>query len=118
MPKNNNQASTLDELEAKMQEEQQQEEMQQESHNPGMEQEQQQQSKYNPAENEKHLYHIELEKPLFDSKSGKRMSVPYIQKMTSVEYKSFVGKKNEKDKSNAEMLGYTVKVLWNPEENI
>ena len=27
-------------------------------------------------------------------------------------------KKNEKDKSNAEMLGYTVKVLWNPEENI
>ena len=82
-----------------------------------MEQEQQQ-SKYTPNDNEKHLYHIELEKPLYDSKSGKRMSVPYTQKMTAVEYKSFVGKKNEKDKSNAEMLGYTVKVLWNPEENI
>ena len=91
--------------------------MQKESHNPVTEEEQQQ-SKYTPAENEKHLYHIELEKPLFDSKSGKRMSVPYVQKMTAVEYKSFVGKKNEKDKSNAEMLGYTVKVLWNPEENI
>lgn len=117
MPKNNNQASTLDELEAKMQEEQQQEANSPESNNPEMEQEQQQ-SKYTPAENEKHLYHIELEKPLFDSKTGKRMSVPYVQKMTKGEYKSFVGKRNEKDKSNAEMLGYSVKVLWNPEENI
>lgn len=117
MPKNNNQASTLDELEAKMQEEQQQEANNPESNNPEMEQEQQQ-SKYTPAENEKHLYHIELEKPLYDSKTGKRMSVPYVQKMTKGEYKSFVGKRNEKDKSNAEMLGYSVKVLWNPEENI
>lgn len=118
MPKNNNQASTLDELEAKMQqEEQQQEANNPESNNPEMEQEQQQ-SKYTPAENEKHLYHIELEKPLFDTKTGKRMSVPYVQKMTKGEYKSFVGKRNEKDKSNAEMLGYSVKVLWNPEENI
>lgn len=118
MAKNNNQASSLDELEAKMEQEQLQEQFNspEEISSPSMEQEQQ--IKYAPADSEKHLFHVELEKPLYDSKTGKRMSVPFVQKMTKVEYKSFVGKKNEKDKSNAEMLGYSVKVLWNPEENI
>lgn len=82
-----------------------------------MEQEQQQ-SKYNPSDKEKHLYHVELEKPLYDSKTGKKMSTPYVQKFTKAEYNQFVGKKSAKDKSNAEMLGYTVKVLFNPEENM
>lgn len=116
MSKNNNQASNLDELEAKMQQEEQ-------TNNPetNSKQEAEQEHKkneYKPSEKEKHLYHVELEKPLFDSKTGKKMSKPYVQKFTKTEYNQFVGKKSAKDKSNAEMLGYTVKVLFNPEENM
>ena len=75
----------------------------------------QHESNYVPKDDEKHLYHVELEKPLFNQSTGKRVSAPYVQKFTKAEYNQFVGKKNEKDKSNAEMLGYTVKVLYTPE---
>lgn len=80
--------------------------------------EQEQSKAYTPAANEKKLYHVELEKPFYDKRTGKKLSVPSVQKITEAEYKALTGKKNEKDKSNAEMLGYTVKVLWNPKENI
>lgn len=73
---------------------------------------------YVPAQGEKHLYHVQLEKPYFDKKTGKRLSTPTVQKFTEMEYKALTEKRNEKDKSNAEMLGYTVTVLWNPKENI
>lgn len=72
---------------------------------------------YVPNDAEKHLYHVEIEKPLFDSKTGKKLSTPSIQILTEPEYNALVGKKNENDKSNAEMLGYTVTLLWNPKEN-
>lgn len=80
--------------------------------------EQAQSKAYTPEANEKNLYHVELEKPFYDKRTGKKLSVPCVQKFTEAEYKALNGKKNEKDKSNAEMLGYTVKVLWNPKENI
>lgn len=73
---------------------------------------------YTPAKNERNLYHVRLDKPLFDKRTGKKISVPYVQKFTEKEYNDLVGKKSEKDMSNAEMLGYTVEVLWNPKENI
>lgn len=124
MPKNNNQVSPLDELAAKMEQETQVAQAAQqpvtETAQPEMVQEAEQaQSKaYTPAANEKNLYHVELEKPFYDKRTGKKLSVPSVQKFTEAEYKALTGKKNEKDKSNAEMLGYTVKVLWNPKENI
>lgn len=71
---------------------------------------------YQPAENEKNLYHVELEKILFDRNTGKKLSKAVVQKFTRAEYNQLVGKKNEKDKSNAEMLGYTVKLLYAPSE--
>lgn len=120
MSKNNKQASNLDELEAKMQQEEQQQEQSnnpEANNSPEMEQEQQQ-SKYKPDDKEKHLYHVELEKPLYNPSTGKKISTPYVQKFTKSEFKQFVGKKGANDKSNAEMLGYTVKVLFNPEENM
>lgn len=75
------------------------------------------QSKYTPADNEKNLYHLLLEKPLYDKTTGKKISTPYVQKFNDRAYKKFTEKKNG-GLSNAEMLGYTVTVLWNPQENI
>ena len=126
MPKNSNNQSPLDKLAAEMeaqetgktkpaQETEQQPETVVQEQTAG-----QQPSKeaYTPAQGEKHLYHVELEKPFFDKRTGKRLSTPTVQKFTETEFKALTGKRNEKDKSNAEMLGYTVKVLWNPKENI
>ena len=114
MVKNNNQASNLDELEAKMEQEQQQSEQAnrtEASSSPEQEQQQQEtKSDYKPNEKEKHLYHVELEKPLYHPSTGQKMSTPFVQKFTKNEYKQF--------ESNAKMLGYTIKVLFNPEENL
>ena len=109
MAKNNNQASNLDELEAKM------EQANRTEANSSPEQEQQQQqeetkSDYKPNEKEKNLYHVELEKPLYHPSTGQKISTPFVQKFTKNEYKQF--------ESNAKMLGYTIKVLFNPEENL
>lgn len=126
MPKNNNQESALDKLAAEMEAQAQgtgttqqatQEQAAQEQ--AGQEQaEAENKEPYVPAQNEKHLYHVELEKPFFNKRTGKRLSKPTVQKFTEMEYKSLMEKKNEKDKSIAEMLGYTVNVLWNPKEHI
>ena len=72
---------------------------------------------YEPSQGERHLYHVQLEKPYFDKRTGKRLSKPTVQKFTENEYKQLTSKRNEKDKSNAEMLGYTVRVLWDPKKN-
>ena len=114
MPKNSNQVSNLDELEAQIQE-QEQEQLNHQESNSNQEEQEQQNSEYIPNDDEKHLYHVQLEKPLFNQSTGKRVSTPYVQKFTKAEYNQFVGKKNQNDKSNAEMLGYTVKVLYAPE---
>lgn len=116
MRKNNNQASPLDKLAEQMEQEQQA--AQETSNNQPQEQAQEQAkaetNNYVPADNEKHLVHVQLEKPYYDKRTGKRLSTPYVQKMTERDYKMLTEKSNDKDKSNAEMLGYTVKVLWNP----
>lgn len=125
MPKNSNNQSPLDKLAAEMETQAQVET--QAASKPETTQEaaqeqtgtvQVQTSRYVPADNEKHLYHLQLEKQLFDKTTGKRLSAPYVQKFSERAYNKFMGKKNENDKSNAEMLGYTVTVLWNPKENI
>lgn len=125
MPKNNNNQSPLDKLAAEMETQAQAET--QAASKPETTQEtaqeqtgtvQAQMSRYVPADNEKHLYHLQLEKQLFDKTTGKRLSTPYVQKFSERAYNKFMGKKNENDRSNAEMLGYTVTVLWNPKENI
>lgn len=121
MPKNNSNQSPLDKLAAEMETQAQVET--QAASKPETAQEQTgtvqaQTSRYVPADNEKHLYHLQLEKQLFDKTTGKRLSAPYVQKFSERAYNKFMGKKNENDKSNAEMLGYTVTVLWNPKENI
>ena len=63
---------------------------------------------YTPKESEKDLFHAILEKPLFNTGTGERLSNPYLQKFTPREWKVFI--------ANAEKLGYTVNVTWNPEE--
>lgn len=68
-----------------------------------------------PAEKEKRFYHVQLEKPLFNKRTGERMSKPFVQKLTVQGYRQLTTRRGAKDKSNAEKLGYTVKVLWNPE---
>lgn len=125
MPKNSNNQSPLDKLAAEMETQAQVEtqaaskpETTQESAQEQTGTVQAQTSRYVPADNEKHLYHLQLEKQLFDKTTGKRLSTPYVQKFSERAYNKFMGKKNENDKSNAEMLGYTVTVLWNPKENI
>ena len=117
MPKNNNQASPLDKLAEQMEQEQQA--AQETSNNQpqavqAQEQEKPETNNYVPADSEKHLVHVQLEKPYYDKRTGKRLSTPYVQKMTERDYKMLTEKNSDKDKSNAEMLGYTVKVLWNP----
>lgn len=67
------------------------------------------QKKYKPEDREKHLYHVELDKSLYDTKTGKKLSKEFIQKFTETEFKMF-------EQSNRG-LGYTVKVLWKPENN-
>lgn len=125
MPKNSNNQSPLDKLAAEMETQAQAET--QAASKPETTQEaaqeqtgtvQAQMSRYVPADNEKHLYHLQLEKQLFDKTTGKRLSTPYVQKFSERAYNKFMGKKNDNEKSNAEMLGYTVTVLWNPKENI
>lgn len=61
-----------------------------------------------PKENERHLFHISMEKPAFDSKTGKKLSTEKIQKYTQVEFHLYKGQ--------WKIQGWDVKVLWNPIE--
>ena len=64
-------------------------------------------SSYVPKESEQNLYHVKLDKPAFDPKSGKKLSKEYIQKFTIAEWNQFI--------KNSSGLGYTMDILWNPE---
>lgn len=114
MRKSSYQQSPLDKLEEQMQ--MQEETSSQQGAAQPEEQGQAQSEEYIPDDKEKNLYHLLLEKPLFDRMTGKRISKPYVQKFNDRAYKKFTEKKNG-GLSNAEMLGYTFKVLWNPETN-
>ena len=63
---------------------------------------------YLAKENERGLFHIKLEKPAHDPQTGKKLSKPFIQKFTPVDFKQF--------ETANRGLGYTIVVLWNPEE--
>lgn len=65
-------------------------------------------STYVPEDKEKHLYHIKLDKPSFDPKTGKKLSKAFVQKFTVAEYRLF--------EKNGNTLGYEKEVLWTPEE--
>lgn len=65
---------------------------------------------YVPQENEKNLYHALLDKPAFDPRTGKKCSKEYAQKFTEAEWNQFA--------KHYEGLGYTIKMLWNPKDQI
>lgn len=63
---------------------------------------------YEVPEGEEHLYHAMLESGVkFNPNTGERISKPYVQKFTYKEFKQF--------EKNAAILGYTYKVLHQPE---
>lgn len=62
---------------------------------------------FKPAENEKHLYHVRLDKPGFDPTTGKKLTPAFDQTFTVPEFKQF--------KAHSESLGYLIEVIWNPE---
>jgi hypothetical protein len=61
---------------------------------------------YVPKENEKGLYHVKLDKPAFDPKTGTKISKDYIQMFTVAEWNSV--------EKNLKILGYTIEVIWKP----
>lgn len=65
---------------------------------------------YVPQENEKNLYHALLDKPAFDPRTGKKCSKEVTQKFTEAEWNLFA--------KHYESLGYTIKMLWNPKDQI
>lgn len=65
-------------------------------------------SKLLPVEKERHLFHVELETPAFDQKTGKKLSKSKVQIFNPSEWTNF--------KNNAQHLGFVYKILWNPEQ--
>jgi len=66
-----------------------------------------QKGEYVPTEKERGIFHVKMEKPLYDSKTGQKASKPFIQKYTIADWASC-----NKFNSN---LGYEVEIIWNPE---
>lgn len=62
---------------------------------------------FTPKNEEKMFYHIELDQPNFDKKTGKKLSKAFVQIFDIPAFKSFAANQNT--------LGFTVQVLWNPE---
>lgn len=61
---------------------------------------------YLPAEKERGIYHVQMDKPLFSKKDGKKLSKAFIQKFTIPEWNHFV--------KNSKGLGFETKVMWDP----
>lgn len=64
---------------------------------------------YIVPDNEKHLYHCVIEVRKFDSETGKRLSVPRVQKFGKKMYENNVAE-------NLKKQGYTITVLHDPNE--
>lgn len=64
---------------------------------------------YIVPDNEKHLYHCVIEIKKFDSETGKRLSIPRIQKFGKKGYENSIA-------DNLKKQGYTITVLHNPNE--
>lgn len=66
---------------------------------------------YIVPDNEKHLYHCVIEIKKFDSETGKRLSIPYIQKFGKKGYENSIAE-------NLKKQGYTITVLHDPNEYV
>lgn len=64
---------------------------------------------YIVPDNEKHLYHCAIEIKKFDSETGKRLSIPRIQKFGKKGYENSIA-------DNLKKQGYTITVLHDPNE--
>ena len=64
---------------------------------------------YIVPDNEKHLYHCVIEIKKFDSETGKRLSIPRIQKFGKKGYENSIADDLKKQ-------GYTITVLHDPNE--
>ncbi len=63
---------------------------------------------YLPDQKERHLFHAQLDRPLFDKKTGEKLSKSFMQKFTEPEWGQF--------KKGAKGLGYDIEVMWNPKK--
>ena len=61
--------------------------------------------------NEQHLYHCVIEIKKFDSETGKRLSIPRIQKFGKKGYENSIA-------DNLKKQGYTIPVLHDPNEYV
>lgn len=59
-----------------------------------------------PDVKERGHYHVQIDKPNFDKKTGKKLSKEKTQIFSTGEWKAF--------EQHAESLGWTVTVLWDP----
>lgn len=66
---------------------------------------------YIVPDNEKHLYHCVIEIKKFDSETGKRLSIPRIQKFGKKGYENSIAEHLKKQ-------GYTITVLHDPNEYV
>ena len=64
---------------------------------------------YIVPDNEKQLYHCVIEIKKFDSETGKRLSIPRIQKFGKKGYENSIAE-------NLKKQGYTITVLYDPNE--
>ena len=62
---------------------------------------------YLPEEKERGLFHVELDKPSFNQKTGKKISVSFVQKFTTADWNAY--------KKHSDGLGYEEEIVWNPE---
>ena len=61
---------------------------------------------FKPKANEAHLIHVELDKPAFDPKTGKKKSKSYVQIFNEGDFKQF--------EKHAARQGFVVKILHDP----
>lgn len=66
---------------------------------------------YIVPDNEKHLYHCVIEIKKFDSETGKRLSIPRIQKFGKKGYENSIAE-------HLKRQGYTITVLHDPNEYV
>lgn len=64
-------------------------------------------SDFLPAEKERHLFHVKMDKSVFSPTTGKKLTKEFVQMYTAKEWSAF--------KTNGGGLGFTTTVLWNPE---
>ena len=62
---------------------------------------------YLPDEDERHLFHVKMEKRVFSPSTGEKLTKDFVQKYNSKEWGAY--------KKNGGGLGFTCTVLWNPE---